>query len=59
MIESLGTRSPKNLTKFRKACRTVERRIAMFDHFTTIDEALSGHLFTPEYIQSVEEALSH
>ena len=49
---------PRNFGKFRELCNYARNRIAAFDRFTTIDEALSGRLFTEPYIQEVERALS-
>jgi hypothetical protein len=57
-IQALGDRPPKNAAEFRKACEFAKNRIAAFERFATIDEALSGRLFTPDYIGAVEESLA-
>lgn len=58
MIVALDGDLPRNISEFHKAAECVRNRIATFDHFATLNEALSGRLFTNEYIQEVEQAIS-
>ena len=58
-IRELADQPPDNLGRFQQACAYVKSRIAAFEHYAAIDDALSGRLFTDEFIQQVERTLSH